>query len=284
MAVDTPVSRSSTGVLPRHSKLWLLDLGTLEADAGWFFAGANTSTSSQLNPSSERRTLKMLGALIEHPKHGLLMYEVGPVHNPPERWGEHLHDVFTTTTTPENRLDRAINGCGHDIKDVKGVIIGHLHLDHAGGLDYFRGTDVPIFVHEKELATAFLAVASKRDYGPYLPDYLTFDLNWQLLAGSTVPLFPGITLYHTPGHTPGLMGMLLDLRDSGPFYFSTDQFIFREHYENGSPQGWLMRDYDAWHRSLAFIRQLERTTGSTMVFGHDPEVFSRIGPAGTCFE
>lgn len=31
-------------------------------------------------------------------------------------------------------LPAAIKKTGHDIKDVKHVIMGHLHLDHAGGL------------------------------------------------------------------------------------------------------------------------------------------------------
>jgi len=54
---------------------------------------------------------------------------------------------------------------GNDIKDVKAVIMGHMHLDHAGGLEHFRGSDVPIYIHEIELKHAFFAVASKSDFG-----------------------------------------------------------------------------------------------------------------------
>jgi glyoxylase-like metal-dependent hydrolase (beta-lactamase superfamily II) len=54
---------------------------------------------------------------------------------------------------------------GNDIKDIKAVIMGHMHLDHAGGLEHFRGTDVPIYIHELELKHAFFAVASKSDFG-----------------------------------------------------------------------------------------------------------------------
>jgi glyoxylase-like metal-dependent hydrolase (beta-lactamase superfamily II) len=43
----------------------------------------------------------------------------------------------------EHKLPNAIKAAGYDIKDVKGVVFGHLHLDHAGGLEHFVGTDVP---------------------------------------------------------------------------------------------------------------------------------------------
>jgi glyoxylase-like metal-dependent hydrolase (beta-lactamase superfamily II) len=43
--------------------------------------------------------------------------------------------------------------------------MGHLHLDHAGGLTYFKGTDVPIWVHELELKHAYFSVLTKTDLG-----------------------------------------------------------------------------------------------------------------------
>jgi glyoxylase-like metal-dependent hydrolase (beta-lactamase superfamily II) len=42
----------------------------------------------------------------------------------------------------DHELEAQIAKTGHDIKDVKAVIMGHLHLDHAGGLEHFVGTDV----------------------------------------------------------------------------------------------------------------------------------------------
>ena len=117
----TAVPAAPTPALARGSKLWLLDLGELSADAGWFMAGANTSTLSEQNPRSERRRLKMISALIEHPKHGLLLYEVGGAADAPKLWGEQLFEVFPRTRyEEEHRLDRAIAAAGHDIADVRG--------------------------------------------------------------------------------------------------------------------------------------------------------------------
>jgi glyoxylase-like metal-dependent hydrolase (beta-lactamase superfamily II) len=284
MTTTPSVQRRGNTSLPRHSKLWLLDLGSLEADAGWFVQGANASLVSNPNPTNERRQLKMISGLIEHPKHGLILYEVGSPPNAEEVWGEHLFDTFNRTTyLEENRLDVAIARAGHDIRDVKAIIIGHLHIDHAGGLEFFRGTDVPIYVHEQELAAAYLGVATKRELGPYLPHILDFGFNWQTLNGNECELFPGLTLYHTPGHTPGLMGLMVELNENRPFYFTSDQFIFREHFEDGTPLGWLMRDTADWHRSRERIRCLASSHEPNFIFGHDPEVFERFRAAPECY-
>ena len=55
----------------------------------------------------------------------------------------------------EHELPAAIAKTGNHIKDIKAVIMGHLHLDHAGGLDTVRGTDGPVYVHKIELKHAF---------------------------------------------------------------------------------------------------------------------------------
>jgi len=50
-------------------------------------------------------------------------------------------------------------------------------LDHAGGLEYFRGTDVPVYVHEIELKNAFYSVASKVDIGMYTIEHPSHQTN-----------------------------------------------------------------------------------------------------------
>lgn len=52
-------------------------------------------------------------------------------------------------------------------------ILGHMHLDHAGGLDMFIDRkDVEIWVHDKELRSAFWSVATGADVGVYMPHYM----------------------------------------------------------------------------------------------------------------
>lgn len=89
--------------------------------------------------------------------------------------GPQLNDISAREDYVEDQeLDAAIRKTGNDIKDVRAVIISHLHLDHAGGLEYFRSTDVTIYTHELELKNAFYSVATKPDIGECIPVLLRF--------------------------------------------------------------------------------------------------------------
>jgi len=256
-------------------KLYLLDYGQLTADQGFFFEGAGTSTYSQTEPPVVRKNLAMVGALIEHPQYGLILYEAGPAPNYKELWPEGVFEIFAVTSyTDDNRLDNILQKLGYGIKDIKAVIIGHLHLDHAGGLELFRGTNVPIYVHEEELKYAFYAVATKEDFGAYLPHYLDSQFNWKDVHGNETELFKNMTLYHTPGHTPGLMSLKVELPNSDTFVFTSDLCFFKENFEQEVPLGWLMRDTRSWYSSIRKIKSIVQKTDAKVIFGHDPEVLA----------
>lgn len=258
-------------------KLSLLDLGEITSDPGWFFEGAGAWMHSHGQPSKDTRRLKMIGAVIEHPKHGVILYEVGPAPKWSEIWPEPVREVFPITRyNEENRLDRQLEKAGYPVSDVSAVILGHMHLDHAGGLEFFRDTEVPIYVHEDELKYAWYAVATKEDFGPYLPHYIDASFNWKAIKRDEIELFDGITLYKTPGHTPGLMAMQVDLKEAGTFVFTSDTFFFSENYHNAHAPGWLTRDMLGWHYSLERIQNLHERRSASLVFGHDPDVFEHF--------
>jgi glyoxylase-like metal-dependent hydrolase (beta-lactamase superfamily II) len=117
-----------------------------------------------------------------------------------------------------------------------------MHLDHAGGLDQFLDRkDIEIWVHDKELRSAFWSVATGADVGVYLQHYMNvrfrdpgadlrsftninfqLSLNWKTFDERTMDFCQGITLHHLPGHTDGLIGMQLNLLNSGTFFFISD--------------------------------------------------------------
>ncbi|KAK3699119.1 hypothetical protein LTR37_016593 [Vermiconidia calcicola] len=244
---------------PKGTKLWLLHCGNIEADEGFFLRGGGTSTASNPNPGITRRKGVIISVLIEHPTEGLLLFETGGGENYPEVWGAPLNDIFARCDyTPDHELTAQIKKTGHDISEVKAVIMGHLHLDHAGGLENFKGTNVPIYVHEKELKHAYFSVATKTDIGVYLPKDLDMNLNWKAFYGPFMEIAPGINLRHSPGHTPGLCIMQVNMPDSGTWIFTTDQYHVKENYESDIPQGWLARDHDDWVASNQMIKSLAK--------------------------
>ncbi|EAS34525.3 metallo-beta-lactamase superfamily protein [Coccidioides immitis RS] len=271
---------------PPGTKMHLLNLGSLECDEGWLLRGGNSSALSNKNPENKRRELIILSVLIEHPQEGLILFETGCAENVEVKWGAPLTDIFPRVVyNEEHKLPAAIKATGNDIKDVKAVVFGHLHLDHAGGLEHFVGTDVPIYVHEEEFKHACWAIATGADLGVYLAHYMSLDkLNWQTFNEPHLDLFQGITIHHSPGHTPGLCVMQVNLEKDGTFIFTTDQFHIAENYEMAHPHGWLARDHSAWFNSLQMIKRLQRMFNAELVFGHDKEVANRLMSKKKFFE
>ena len=258
-------------------KVHFLDLGNIEYDEGWALAAAGVSTPSNPNPTSPRRKVAIIATLIDHPKAGPILFDTGAAPNFEEVWPPPVQQVFAITHYgAENRLDAAVQAAGYALSDIKGVVLSHLHLDHAGGLEFFRGTDVPIYVHGDELRNAFYAVATGEDFGAYVPHYLDISFNWQPFHSDTVEVFDGGTLHLLPGHTYALYGLRLDLSNAGTFFVTSDQFHLKDNWEGPQPLGWLLRDHAAWWRSYHFTRNLVDRTGARLVFGHDAEVLAEL--------
>jgi glyoxylase-like metal-dependent hydrolase (beta-lactamase superfamily II) len=175
----------------------------------------------------------------------------------------------------DEELDVQIEKCGFKLSDVKMVIMGHLHMDHSGGLVQFRRTKTRILVHELELKNAFYSVATGYDLGVYMAHYLTFDLNWQTWTGATFDVAQGITLRHMPGHTPGLSIMQVNLSQSGTWIVTTDMYIVKENFEENLPLGFLARDHNPWCHSNQLIHQLQRRTKAKMLFGHCADTLAK---------
>ena len=259
-------------------KLRLLDLGRLEYDEGFPIAGGGgVSTASQPSPPVTRRTVALIASLIEHPKVGPVLFDTGAPPGYRELWPPIVQELFAITRyEPEQHLDAALEAAGYGLDDIKAIVLSHLHLDHAGGLEFFRGRDIPIYVQGDELRNAFYNVATGEDLGAYLPHYLDFSFNWQPLDGDQIELFDGFHLYRLPGHTPALQGLRLDLANAGTFFLTSDQFHLRDNYEGPAPLGWLLRDYPAWWRSYRRVKTLADRTGARLVFGHDADVLAEL--------
>ncbi|KAF2253443.1 Metallo-hydrolase/oxidoreductase [Trematosphaeria pertusa] len=219
-----------------------------------------------------------MAVLIEHPTEGLILFETGAGSDYPEVVGPQISDIFARVDYDHSMdLDAQIALTGHSIKDIKMVIIGHLHLDHAGGLDFFRNTNIPVYVHELEIKHAFYTVATGTDPGVYLPHYMTFDIRWVPFHGSYYEIAPGLNIHHSPGHTPGLCVLQVNMKDSGTWIFTGDQYHVKENFEDDVPQGWLARDHDSWVRSHQKIKGLMRRTGGKVVLGHCWDTVRRLG-------
>ncbi len=269
----------------KGTKLSLLDLGRMDVDDGFFIRGCGAATFSHPEAPSQLRHCAVIATVIEHPKAGPILFETGCAQNAREEWPAPAWEAFPRNVYEErHHLDKALEAAGYGIDDIKAVVMGHLHLDHAGGLEHFRGKNIPIYAHEQEIREHYYAVATKEDIGAYVPGDLDWQLNWQAISREEIELFEGITLRHMPGHTPGLMTMQVDLHNSGTFMLTSDLFHVRDLFEQGIPQGWLGRDSHSWWRSYRWMKLLQQRYDATMVYGHDATVLEELQRQAASFD
>lgn len=255
-------------------KLYILDFGRIAIPRAWFFTAQDM----------EKKTSIMAGYLIHHPKDGLILYETGPAAEYEKYWPKPVLELFPILEyKPENRLDNILSKLGYKLNDISAIIIGHAHLDHAGGLEFFRGLDVPVYIHKKELEYAFYAVATKEDFGAYLPHYVDPSFNWKVIREDEVELFDNVFLYHVPGHTPGTMAMLVRLKDKS-FLMTSDLAIYYDNFAKEIPLGFGLRDFEAWRKSIARMKYIAKKYNATVVPGHDLEVISSLKIAPEYYE
>jgi N-acyl homoserine lactone hydrolase len=254
-----------------------LDRGVLLSDENYDLEADTTATAAEPNPTLERTETPIYNFVIEHPA-GTILWDSG-VH--PEagagHWPDALYNAFEAVEAPEHTLAADLDAAGFDVGDVDYVIQTHLHMDHAGGLHNFAGTDVPVFVHRDELAFAYLSATSRAGSAGYVKADFDHDLDWRIVHGEREQHFDGIEFVRLRGHTPGVLGMTVDVDGHGTVLFTSDNVEIGANYHHGIPAGpGICRNRDDWDESIATLQDIERRADATVVFGHDPDQRSMI--------
>ena len=211
--------------------------------------------------------------LIETEK-GLVLLDTG-VNSTILRDPELLYRYYTRhgwaapIVLPQHEILFQLNEIGVSPKDVKWVILSHMHLDHTGNLKLFDRAEV--LVQRLEYEYAF-----SPDHSPFWfdCDYDDPAINWTLIEGD-LELFPGVEIISTPGHTPGHQSLVVELSHSGTFVLVADAGDLYENFEKEILPGVTVDDKAA----LDSIRRLGRVCEDrcgTIFYGHDPNFVQQI--------
>jgi glyoxylase-like metal-dependent hydrolase (beta-lactamase superfamily II) len=251
----------------------LLDRGTVRADVGYVMDGATMGSAAEPNPDHEFVDFVVWSAVVDHPE-GTFLWDTG---SHPEAgdgyWPAPLYQAFEHVDAADHDLRSDLDTAGYDLGDIDAVVMSHLHLDHAGGLYEFAGTDVPVYVHEEELKFAYYSAKTTEGSIAYLASDFDHDLNWEVVHRGRHTLAEDFELLHLPGHTPGVLGARIDLPDD-TVLVAGDECYVDANYTDEVPLGpgllWSDRD---WFESLQTLKELERRTGADVLYGHDREHF-----------
>lgn len=115
-----------------------------------------------------------------------------------------LIDALWDKEQAERVLVPGLENFGYEGTDVKALIITHEHIDHYGGAKWLQETfDMPVYCSEK----CWEGLAEAGD-GPTKDQVL--EDGQDFTVGNTT-----LSVFSTPGHTPGTLSFIIPLRDRG---------------------------------------------------------------------
>ncbi len=164
-------------------------------------------------------------------------------------------------------------------EDIDVVIHTHLHADHCEN-DY-KCSNAVFYIHEKELET--ISDPHPLDYR-YVEDYIyeIREADQIKSVNSDQEILPGISVSHTPAHTPGGMTILIDTARGRAAI--TGFCVIRENFEPPPairamemeviPPGTNVNTYDAYDMMLKV-----RDQADILLPLHEPE-FASIDTIG----
>lgn len=206
--------------------------------------------------------------LIEHPD-GRMLFDASIHRNWENEWLPEYKELCPYDDHTEEQLfENTLKNMNLGPEDIDYVFLSHLHCDHAGNARLFAGADTEIFVHEDEYTMA----ANRQADGDFFlrVDYDIPGARFTTLPGDSEVL-KGIHAISLPGHTAGLMGLMIHLQHSGTIILASDAFYKKENYdfEVGSM---VTPDPETWKRSLHKLKMIARAHNATVVGGHDHSV------------
>jgi N-acyl homoserine lactone hydrolase len=218
-------------------------------------------------------------SLIRHEK-GNVLFDTGchpsVVEDPQGRWGG-LTRMMTPVMPPGVNVLSSLQAIGLEPDDIDVVVCSHLHPDHCGCNQFFKKAQ--FYIHTQELSAA-------RTQGPaagYLPQdwdhgLPTTEVEGQhdLFGDSRAVLVP------LPGHTPGTMGLRVELAKSGAFLLASDAVSLLQNLdENSAPRNtW---NTELYLKSFAEVRGM-RERGATVLCGHDAAQWSGLRKGADAYD
>ena len=264
------------------NKVTVIPCGAMTADLTWLLIKPGRSITDRNHKDAPAPWVDVPThcVLVETPE-GRLLWDTSCPRDWEERWGPTgLQDFFPYDKVGEDEyLDSRLNQLGVGLDQIDYVVFSHLHFDHAGNAQMFKGTNARLVCNEKERDFAFgfdglfTGAHLKTDY-----EGLTFET----VSGDT-DFLPGVRLIETPGHTVGTMSMQVDLPDTGTMIFTSDAVYMGESYGPPATPAAIVNNLESFYASVEKLRGIQEQTNATMVFGHDAEQIHqlRVAPEGS---
>ncbi len=220
--------------------------------------------------------------VIDHPE-GVIVVDTGQGTHLLET-GKSLHPYMRWEVTFRIERDEEIGpqlrALGIGQRDVKRVVLTHLHADHDGGLAHFPQTE--ILVSRGELRTASGWMGRMRGYLPNrwpswfdpVPLDLAPETFGPFAASKRLTAAGDVVAVATPGHTADHISVVIE--NQGTTYFlAGDTSYDQQRMLTGRVDG-VSADDDVAAATLCAIRHLARDRPMVYLPTHDAESAARL--------
>ena len=254
-------------------KVYVLEIGWLESERSALVSGARPGKTK----------LPVLAVLIDHPQ-GKILFDTGCHPQAMEGyWPEHLKKIFPYYSEEGMSLPAQLALCQTTPNEIKTVVLSHMHLDHAGNLALFPQADV--YIHKADFIYALTCVHQStqiEDHGAYIKADIEVPIKKYHLVEEDLTLLDGVDIVTLPGHTPGVLGMVIHLEKDGVLIFPQDAVDTKDNYGPPAKASGIMYDKTAYFESIEKVRALADKYQAQVIFAHDKDDFQTLKHA-PCF-
>lgn len=272
-------------------KVYGLEIGRVQVTERWR-DGVGTGIKRMMNALFDKNMTGWLPIyvwILEHPE-GLIVIDTGiPANaNKPRYFPPYMPLVQRAAIfdiSPEEEIGPQMQALGLDPKDVRWVVLTHLHQDHDGGLHHFPNAEFIVSRGEWAFASGFkgrmngyLNQRWPRRFAPTLIDFQEgavgpFSKHAKLTTAGDVILVP------TPGHSPGHLSVLLKEGDT-TIMFAGDTSYTEAHLVQMRADG-VGTDIEAELSTHRKILAYAAENPTVYLPSHDPEALQRLNKRTT---
>lgn len=262
--------------MPKRTRLYVLSLGFIENDVALNYYLPHQATVDDKNKPAQWNRVPSWALLIDHPKLGWVLIDSGSHPDAMDGyWPEEVTRDIVLVREEHHMLEAQLSALGLAPSDINYVIMSHLHLDHAGNLHLFSGTEAGerVIVQESELKQALFDTCSGEGTmrnGYHRPDFLDVPgIRFEIVNGD-LELAPDLKLISLPGHSAGLLGALIHLEKAGSFVFTSDAVNWAPNLGPPLHISGVFYDTVEMVKSMRRVKWLMERYDAQPVFGHDP--------------
>lgn len=272
-------------------RLYVLQVGSIQNDLSTNVAGVSAATKSNPNRPATWVEVPCLAYLVEHEDAGWILFDTGFRPEDPGLLPPFARELYPGTQGPRDSLASHLERLRISPADIGIIVVSHMHWDHGGGLSLFNGTPAGGRVLAGEADFAYgLRVTHCAWNERFAHGYFRDHFEQQGISFDLVPptagdyeIANGVRLVQLEGHTPQILGLLVDLPHDGAFLLPSDAVYMKRNLEPVITPPGLIYDSLGFLRSARKVIQLARERHARIIFPHDPGEMEHLKVAPDCY-